>query len=75
MKRKGAMAAGVAGLVMLGLVMLAGVAATPIGRQVVSRDAFPVFDDPEMVSALDAERRGLVRDRDAVIGGCARRRG
>ena len=39
-----------------------------IGYQAVPRDAFPVFDDPPMVTAAEAEESGLVFDRDAVIG-------
>ena len=40
----------------------------PFGYQAVPRDAFPVFDNPEMVTAEEAERNGWVRPRDAVIG-------
>ena len=40
----------------------------PIGHQAVPRDAFPVFDDPRTVSAVQAEEDGVVFDRDAVIG-------
>ena len=40
----------------------------PGSGQVVPRDAFPVFDDPKMLSAAEAERSGVVFDRDAVIG-------
>ncbi len=32
------------------------------------RDAFPVFDDPEMLSGAEAEAQGLIFPRDAVIG-------
>ena len=39
-----------------------------IGYQAVPRDAFPVFDNPEMISAEEAEQRGLVFDRAAIIG-------
>ena len=39
-----------------------------IGVQVVERDAFPVFDNPKMVAAPEAEARGLVLPRDMVIG-------
>jgi hypothetical protein len=39
-----------------------------IGVQVVERDAFPVFDNPKMVAAHEAEARGLVLPRDMVIG-------
>ncbi|MFQ5956003.1 MAG: DUF3179 domain-containing (seleno)protein [Kiloniellales bacterium] len=61
-----------AGLIVVGggLLALAVVAskAAPIGWQAVPRDAFPVFDNPEMLTAAEAERRSLVFDRDAVIG-------
>ncbi len=39
-----------------------------IGVQVVERDAFPVFDNPRMIPAAEAEARGLVFERDMVIG-------
>ena len=42
--------------------------AAPIGYQAVPRDAFPVFDDPPMMPAKQAEEKGLIFDRDAVIG-------
>ncbi len=32
------------------------------------RDAFPVFDDPPSMSTGEAERGGVVYDRDPVIG-------
>lgn len=38
------------------------------GMQVVPRDAFPVFDNPKMLTAVDAEAKGVIFDRDAVIG-------
>lgn len=41
---------------------------TPIGYQAVPRDAFPVFDDPPMLSASEAEETGVIFDRDAIIG-------
>ena len=44
------------------------VVAAPLGYQAVPRDAFPVFDDPKMLSAAEAESRGVIFDRDAVIG-------
>lgn len=55
----------------LGVVLL--LAASPrstemIGIQVVERDAFPVFDNPKVVPAAEAEARGLVLPRDMVIG-------
>ena len=43
-------------------------AAPPIGFQAVPRDAFPVFDDPEMLSAAEAEKQEVIFDRDVVIG-------
>ncbi len=49
-------------------VVSAGVALADIGYQAVPRDAFPVFDSPAMVSAAEAEERGIVFDRAAVIG-------
>lgn len=39
-----------------------------VGVQVVPRDAFPVFDNPDFVTAETAEREGFVHDRDPVIG-------
>lgn len=48
---------------------LTGVAlAQPIGYQAVPRDAFPVFDNPEMLTAEAAEREGVIYPRDVVIG-------
>jgi hypothetical protein len=41
---------------------------TPIGYQAVPRDAFPVFDDPKMVTAAEAEAKGFIQERDMVIG-------
>ena len=55
-------------LAALALIALGAVCRADIGYQAVPRDAFPVFDDPAMVSAEEAERRGLVFDRAAVIG-------
>jgi len=34
----------------------------------VPRDAFPVFDNPTMLPAAEAEAKGVVNDRDMVIG-------
>ncbi len=42
--------------------------AQPIGYQAVPRDAFPVFDDPKMLTAEVAEREGVIYPRDVVIG-------
>jgi hypothetical protein len=47
---------------------IAGPIVAEIGVPVVPRDAFPVFDHPRMVTAAEAEGRGLVFDRDMVIG-------
>ena len=43
-------------------------AESPIGFQAVPRDAFPVFDNPKMLPAAEAEAKGFVTDRDMVIG-------
>ncbi len=43
-------------------------AAQPIGYQAVPRDAFPVFDDPRMLSAAEAEKQEVIFDRDVIIG-------
>lgn len=52
-----------------GLLLLATVGSTaPIGYQAVPRDAFPVFDNPKMLAAAEAEARKVIFDRDAVIG-------
>jgi hypothetical protein len=52
------------------LVLAGGVAAaeSPIGVQAVPRDAFPVFDNPKMLPAAEAEAKGVVTDRDMIIG-------
>ena len=39
-----------------------------IGIQIVEREAFPVFDDPKIVPATEAEALGFVLPRDMVIG-------
>ena len=49
-------------------VLAATAAAQPLGYQAVPRDAFPVFDDPKMLSAAEAEKQGVIFDRDVVIG-------
>ena len=54
-------------IALVGLVSV-GVVLADIGYQAVPRDAFPVFDDPTMVSAAEAEQKGIVFDRAAVIG-------
>jgi hypothetical protein len=52
------------------VVLTVGVAAaeSPIGFQAVPRDAFPVFDNPKMLPAAEAEAKGVVMDRDMIIG-------
>lgn len=54
------------------LVALVRVAITggcaPLGFQAMPRDAFPVFDHPPMLSAEEAERRGMIYSRDMVLG-------
>ena len=58
-------------LVAIGLVaalLVVGVAWAQIGIPVVPKDAFPVFDNPKMLTAAEAEARRLVFDRDMVIG-------
>lgn len=62
-------------LLFLGVAFILGAAfiatsdsAAEIGFQAVPRDAFPVFDNPRMISAAEAERQGIVFDRAAVIG-------
>jgi len=42
--------------------------AQPLGYQAVPRDAFPVFDNPDMLSAAEAERQNVIFPRDVVIG-------
>lgn len=48
--------------------LAATAAAQPIGWQAVPRDAFPVFDDPQMLSAAEAEKQEVIFDRDVIIG-------
>ena len=58
--------AALAGIVFVNVVFVntaAGYGFFPIGR-----DSFPVFDDPPMLSAAEAEARLLIHPRDAVIG-------
>ncbi len=50
------------------LFLAASCEAAPIGSRAVRRDAFPVFNNPEMLTAAEAERQGLIYERDAVIG-------
>jgi hypothetical protein len=42
--------------------------APPFGSQAVPRDAFPVFDNPSMLTVEVAERQGAVFAKDSVIG-------
>jgi hypothetical protein len=55
---------------LIGLMSVASVAigAAPIGYQAVPRDAFPVFDNPTMLTAEAAEKDDSIYDRDPVIG-------
>ncbi len=66
MLRKSATAWMVAAAVLTALAATA--AAQPLGFQAVPRDAFPVFDDPKMLSAAEAEKQGVIFDRDVIIG-------
>ena len=40
----------------------------PIGFQAGPRDAFPVFDNPEMLTVAEAEAEKMIFPRDPVIG-------
>ena len=56
---------------MLAALLLCGAPAAPvlaIEYTGITRDTFPVFNDPPMLSASEAERRRLVFPRAAVIG-------
>ncbi len=57
-------------LLAAGLLMLSISAcdASPIGYQAVPRDAFPVFNNPPMLGAAEAEAQRVIFARDAVIG-------
>ena len=66
MLRKSLMALLAAGV--LAAIAAATAAAPPFGFQAVPRDAFPVFDDPKMLSAAEAEKQDVIFDRDVVIG-------
>lgn len=58
-------------LLLVGAAWAAGIRApivAEIGVPVVPKDAFPVFDNPKMMPAAEAEARRLVFDRDMVIG-------
>ena len=54
--------------ILLATLAAATAAAPPIGFQAVPRDAFPVFDDPRMLSAREAEEKRFIFDRDVIIG-------
>lgn len=58
---------GLLSLLVLGLAAVVAWAA-PIGYQAVPKDAFPVFDHPDMLTAEAAEREGAIYPRDIVIG-------
>jgi hypothetical protein len=53
---------------LLSLVSAASCESPPFGYQAVSRDAFPVFDNPRLIPGAQAEEEGTVYPRDAVIG-------
>ena len=50
------------------LVLINASTSYALGRQVVPRDGFPVFNNPRMWSAAEAEQLEIVLPRDAVIG-------
>ncbi len=53
----------------IGIGLIAGMACSaPIGYQAVPRDGFPVFDNPDTLSAATAEADGMIYPRDPVIG-------
>lgn len=58
------------GVPAVGLLLIGAwlVMAAPIGYQAVPQDAFPVFDNPRMLTADEAEARRQIFDRDMVIG-------
>ncbi len=49
-------------------VLLSAGSAGAFGFEGGGRDVFPVFDNPPMLTAAEAEARGVVFPRDAVIG-------
>ncbi len=51
-----------------GLLLFGAGGASAIGYSAIGPDDFPVFDDPEMLTVSEAEARGAVLPRDAVIG-------
>ncbi len=67
------MAVGCWKAVFLGAVLALGVSsfapgAGAYGYDGIGPDDFPVFDDPKMLTAAEADARGAVLPRDAVIG-------
>lgn len=50
------------------ILMVAQASAAPFGRQAVRKDAFPVFNNPRMMTAEEAEQREFIFPRDAVVG-------
>ena len=68
MRRNTLVAAGVLAAGGLLFFLVVSLTAAEIGVQVVPRDAFPVFDNPQMLTAAEAEARGAIVDRDMVIG-------
>ena len=60
---------GVISIVGIGFLLSAfNTCGAPLGYRAVPRDAFPVFDDPPMLSAKEAEEKQVIFDRDAVLG-------
>ena len=58
-------------MLLLAMLLTAGLLPAPagaIGFGSITRDDFPVFDEPRMLSAAEADRRQAVLPRDAVIG-------
>lgn len=61
---------GLGGVVLIigALIFVKSGTSAPIGYQAVPRDAFPVFNNPIMLTAEAAEREGVIYDRDVIIG-------
>ena len=55
-------------LPLLLLLPASGCESSPFGTRAVRRDAFPVFNNPRLLNAAEAEATGVIRERDAVIG-------
>ena len=68
MKNRGMLTAVKLASALLPLFFVNSCEASPIGYQVVPRDAFPVFNNPAMLSAGQAEAERAIFPRDAVIG-------